>query len=50
MNRTHLREGFGQKILLEPGGEAKFLVEPVHMEMQRFVAAIEKIDLLSQRI
>ena len=48
MYRTNLRQTFGEEILLEPGGEAEFLVEAKHLEVQGFVAAIQEINFLAK--
>jgi hypothetical protein len=38
------REGLGEEILLELGGEAEFFVEAEHVKVKCFVAAAEEID------
>ncbi len=49
MNRANLRQRFGQKILLQPGRQTHFLVQPVHVKIHRLIPAIQEIDLLAQR-
>src|SRR5438874_13173515 len=45
VDAIHLREDLGKEVLLNPGGEAKLLVETVHQKTQRLVAPAEHIEL-----
>jgi hypothetical protein len=50
MKRTDLRKRFGQKILLEPGGQPKLLVEAVHVKVEGLIAAAHEVDLFAELI
>src|SRR5205807_9542325 len=54
---AHLRQGAGQEVLLEAGGEAQLVVQPQHVKLERLIMAaelddlsLERVDLLLKRI
>jgi len=50
LHGADLRERFGEKILLDAGGEAEFFIDPLHVEAEGFVAAAEDIDFGIERV
>ena len=50
MNLPDLRKRLGEKVLLDARREPQFLVEPMHVKIQRFVTTAEDVEFVFEFI